>query len=112
MVEVVVGAIATVAAAAIGALLAPWWTRKLSKRDLGERAVSADAHDLLNFASLPISVQDPWIQEATRQWFLEARGRPPTRQELYDVLNATVVHKSVHHVSGDELDGLTEGELP
>lgn len=102
--------IATIVAAIIGVLLAPWWTRKYSEKHQPSTATPSDAPGIENrdFSKLTVSAQDLAIQDAVHQFFIKKYGRAPSREELYDILDNMIVERGTIIPIKEEVDRVME----
>lgn len=56
-----------------------------------------------DLAELPLSTQDPAILEGMRQLFINTFHRAPSKRELYDMLNRTIIERGTEMVTEDDL---------
>ena len=56
-----------------------------------------------DFSDLPEPVQDPAYKEVVRRWFIQTYRRAPSKQELYNILNKTIVNGGIHHLTEEDL---------
>ena len=69
---------------------------------IGWIRVNSVANEEPDFAELPLSVQAPCIQEGARQLFIKTFGRAPSKRELYDTLNKSIVEQHTTTLTQDD----------
>ncbi|MGO9018097.1 MAG: toll/interleukin-1 receptor domain-containing protein [Syntrophobacteraceae bacterium] len=73
-----------------------WHKRPATLSDVSEKEWQPD------FADLPPSIQDPGIKETARQLFIKTFGHAPSKRELYDMLNETIIERGTETVSEED----------
>lgn len=85
-----------------------WGISKCGMRNLMPKRADQPPAEVEKSLEMPPQASDPAIREAMRQLYVQTHGKAPTRDEIDEMLAASLITSGVDQVTAQDFDELEE----